>query len=126
MLLQEVQQCHLVVLPRLGAADAVSLVGVDLWKRKRKRQGYRQAHLGPLLCTTQGRGSLSRLWGSLPQTHSCLLSFPVPSITHAPHSLTGHPPGRAPTEVHCPSLLKPRLCPTPQAKALPTLTSKAE
>lgn len=30
VLLQEVQQCHLVVLPRLGAADAVSLVGVDL------------------------------------------------------------------------------------------------
>lgn len=30
VLLQEVQQRHLVVLPRLGAADAVSLVGVDL------------------------------------------------------------------------------------------------
>lgn len=102
MLLQEVQQCHLVVLPRLRAADAVSLVGVDLWKRKRKKQGCRQAHLGPLLCTTQGRGSLSRLWGSLPQTHSCLLSSPVPSITHAPHSLPGHPPVRVPTEVHCP------------------------
>lgn len=46
VLLQEVQQRHLVVLPGLGAADAVSLVGVDL----QSGHGCRQAPAGTLLC----------------------------------------------------------------------------